>query len=57
MNVFDIYHGENIEEGKYSIAIAMEFNKIVSTLTDKEVDDAVKIILENLKKECKANIR
>ena len=57
VNVFDIYHGENIEEGKYSIAIAMEFNKIVSTLTDKEVDDAVKIILENLKKECKANIR
>ena len=57
VNVFDIYHGENIQEGKYSIAIAMEFNKIVSTLTDKEVDDAVNVILGNLKKECGAVIR
>lgn len=57
VKVFDIYSGKNIEEGKYSIAITMDFNKNSSTLTDNEVDNAVNKILKNLKEKCNAVIR
>ena len=57
VRIFDIYSGENIEKGKYSIAINMEFNKISSTLTDKEVDEAVSKVLKVLQDKCKAKIR
>lgn len=57
VRVFDVYSGKNIDEGKYSIAITMDFNKITSTLTDNEVDEAVKVILKNLKERCRAKIR
>jgi phenylalanyl-tRNA synthetase beta chain len=56
-NVFDIYSGKNIEDGKYSIAVAFNFNKITSTLTDEELDGAVNKILNTLKDKCGAEIR
>ena len=55
--IFDIYRGENIEKGKYSIAVALIFNKITSTLTDNEVDKAMDNILHNLQLKCNAKIR
>jgi len=57
VKIFDIYKGDNIETGKHSIAFNMSFNKIFSTLTDKEVDEAVNKIFENLKVKFNAVIR
>ncbi len=57
IRIFDIYKGENIPEGYYSIAINMEFNKIKETLTDKEIDSCMETILKNLGKNCGAKLR
>ncbi|HOJ64618.1 MAG TPA: phenylalanine--tRNA ligase subunit beta [Spirochaetota bacterium] len=57
VRIFDIYRGENIPSGHYSIAINMEFNKIRETLTDKEVDIALEKILKNLESKCEAKLR
>jgi phenylalanyl-tRNA synthetase beta chain len=57
VRIFDIYKGQNIEKGKYSVAINMSFNKITSTLTDKEIDEATGKILNILKQKFDAKIR
>ncbi|MBN2547028.1 MAG: phenylalanine--tRNA ligase subunit beta [Spirochaetes bacterium] len=57
IKVFDVFKGGNIEQGKYSLALSLIFNKITATLIDSEVDDAVKKILNNLEKKFNAKIR
>ena len=57
VRIFDIYRGQNIEEGKYSIAVNMSFSKITSTLTDKEIEDATGTIFNILKNKFNAKIR
>ncbi len=57
VSVFDVYSGENIRQGKYSIAIKLIFNKITSTLTDDEIDRALEKILKSLQTGCSAEIR
>jgi len=57
VKIFDVYKGENIESGKYSLAISMEFNKIHSTLTDDEVNSGFDKILNILKEKFDAKIR
>jgi len=57
IKVFDLYKGKNIEDGKYSIAVELTFNKIHSTLTDEEIENSVEEILKSLKNECNAKIR
>ena len=46
-DVFDLYEGEHIEEGRKSIAFALRFGA-ERTLTDEEVNDAVAAILRRL---------
>lgn len=57
INIFDIFSGGNIKEDSYSIAIGLTFNKLTATLTDEEIENAVKKILANLEKDCGAEIR
>jgi len=49
VNVFDVYYGGNIPEGKRSIAVRLMYRSQDRTLTDEEVNIAHAAILSNLK--------
>ncbi|MBO6261565.1 MAG: phenylalanine--tRNA ligase subunit beta [Bacilli bacterium] len=55
--VFDIYQGANIAEGKKSMAISVTYRKDDATLTEKEVSDAEEKIKFELSRNFKAEIR
>ena len=55
--VFDIYQGTNIAEGKKSMAITITYRKDDGTLTDKEIGDAEEKIKFELSRNFKAEIR
>ena len=55
--VFDIYQGANIMEGKKSMAITVTYRKDDGTLTDKEIGDAEEKIKFELSRNFKAEIR
>ena len=46
VNIFDVYEGDKIGEGKKSYALSFTFQDDSKTLTDKEVDD----VIESLKR-------
>jgi phenylalanyl-tRNA synthetase beta chain len=51
VNVFDVYEGKGIDDGKKSIAIAVTLQPREKTLTDQEIDAvAAKIVAEVTKK-------
>ncbi|MEY9755837.1 phenylalanine--tRNA ligase subunit beta [Bradyrhizobium yuanmingense] len=51
VNVFDIYEGKGIDDGKKSIAIAVTLQPREKTLTDQEIEAvATKIVAEVMKK-------
>ena len=55
--VFDVYEGEHIEEGKKSIAISITYQKDEGTLTEKEVTDVEDKIKFELLKTYHAELR
>ena len=55
--VFDVYKGKGIPNGKKSIAFSLTFLSSSKTLTDEEVNAAVDKIVERLNKELKAELR
>ena len=55
--VFDIYQGANIAEGKKSMAISVTYRKDDATLTEKEISDAEEKIKFELSRNFKAEIR
>ena len=56
-DLFDIYEGDNIPEGKKSIAYSFAFHSPKKTLTDKEVDKEVQGLLKWLKDQGVAELR
>ena len=50
-DLFDIYEGENLEEGKKSLAFHLIFQSSKRTLKDEEVDKVVNDIILVLEKE------
>lgn len=57
VKIFDFYKGNNIEKGKYSLALTMEFNKIHTTLTDEEINSSFEKVLNILQTKFNAKIR
>jgi phenylalanyl-tRNA synthetase beta chain len=55
--VFDLYTGKGIPEGKKSIAFSIELADASKTLTDEEVIDCISKITENLKAKFGAELR
>lgn len=50
-DIFDVYLGEGVPEGKKSLAIALTFQNNEKTLVDAEVNDIIGTILKKLEKE------
>ncbi len=57
VDVFDVYSGENIPEGKVSLAFSIEYRAIDRTLKDEEVTPAFDQVLEGLQQRFGAEIR
>lgn len=57
IEIFDVYQGENIEDGKKSLAYSLKYLNPQATLTDEEVTNDVARITEALTNELAAEIR
>ena len=57
IELFDIYTGAPIADGKKSVAFSLKLRADDHTLTDAEADADVKTILDVLKKELNAVLR
>lgn len=57
IEVFDVYTGENVGENEKSIAYSLTFNDTKRTLTEEEVMESFKKIIESVEKKCNARLR
>lgn len=57
VEIFDLYQGENIDEGMKSIALSLEFRSNEKTLEAKDVDTAISRILKHLEAHLNAKLR
>ncbi|MDZ7743528.1 MAG: hypothetical protein U5Q03_17765 [Bacteroidota bacterium] len=57
VNLFDIYEGKNIAEGKKSYAVSYLLQDPQRTLTDKIIDKTMKRLLQACESELDASIR
>ncbi len=57
INIFDIYIGKQVEEGKKSIALTVKYQSGDRTLTDEEVNDIHKKVIDVLEERLDARIR
>ncbi len=57
INLFDVYEGDKIEQGKKSYAVSFWLQDEEQTLTDKQIDKTMQRIADALEKEIGAQIR
>jgi phenylalanyl-tRNA synthetase beta chain len=57
VELFDVYEGKNLEEGKKSYAVSFHFQDNESTLTDQTVDQIMEKIRKSLETEANAKLR
>ena len=57
VRVFDVYEGENLPEGKKSVAIALTFQPSEATFTDKEIETLMKKVEMEVGKKTGAVLR
>lgn len=57
VNLFDVYEGKNLPEGKKSYAVSFVFQDEHKTLTDKQVDKMMSKLQHRFEKELKAELR
>jgi phenylalanyl-tRNA synthetase beta chain len=57
VELFDVYQGKNLEEGKKSYAVSFHFQDNESTLTDHTVDQIMDRIKKSLETEISAQLR
>ena len=57
IKLFDVYKGEQIAEGYKSVAYALSFRAVDRTLTDEEVNEVMKKIMDGLKEKVEAQLR
>lgn len=57
VNVFDVYVGDKLPEGKKSYALSFELQDEEKTLTDKQIDSVIQKLILNFEKEVGAEIR
>lgn len=57
VELFDVYEGKNLPEGKKSYAIAITLQDAEKTLQDKQIEATMKKIVTNLEKKLGASLR
>jgi phenylalanyl-tRNA synthetase beta chain len=57
VNVFDVYEGDKLPQGKKSYALSFILQDNEKTLTDKAIDSIMQKLIYNLEKEAGAEIR
>src|SRR5690606_6984219 len=57
INVFDVYQGKNLPQGKKSYALSFTLQDEEKTLTDKQIDAIIQRLILNFEKEAGAEIR
>ncbi|MBP2633871.1 MAG: phenylalanyl-tRNA synthetase, beta subunit, non-spirochete bacterial [Firmicutes bacterium] len=57
IHLFDVYTGEQVAEGKKSLAFSLQFQSADKTLTDEEIDKSYNAILAQLEKTFDAKLR
>lgn len=57
IELFDVFSGKGIPEGKKSLAFHLEFSDSDKTLTSKEVDESLELILQTLNNDLGAVLR
>jgi phenylalanyl-tRNA synthetase beta chain len=57
LEIFDVYRGKGVAEGKKSLAIGLTIQDDAQTLTDEDVDSLIADILDNLHKTIGATLR
>ena len=57
INLFDIYQGPGVPEGKKSLAISLVLQDTQRTLEDKEIADTIANVVEGLRTEYNASLR
>jgi phenylalanyl-tRNA synthetase beta chain len=57
VNLFDVYEGKNLPEGKKSYALKFILQDAQQTLTDEVVEKSMQRILQGLQTECSVELR
>ncbi|MEJ2114434.1 MAG: phenylalanine--tRNA ligase subunit beta, partial [Flavobacteriaceae bacterium] len=57
VDLFDVYQGQNLPEGKKSYAVSFTIQDDKKTLTDKQIDRVMKKLQTNFEKELGAELR
>lgn len=57
VNLFDVYQGKNLPEGKKSYAVSFIIQDATKTLTDAQIDKTIGKIKQNLENELGASLR
>lgn len=57
LNLFDVYRGKGVEQGKKSLAIALTLQDNTRTLEEKEIAEMVDTVVSALKSEFNASLR
>ena len=57
INLFDVYEGKNLPEGKKSYAVSFQFQDETKTLVDAQIDKVMSKIISSLEKELDAQLR
>lgn len=57
VRMFDIYEGENLPEGKKSIALGITFQPKEKTYTDQDIENLMNKVIVAVKQKCGAELR
>ena len=57
VRVFDVYEGENVSEGKKSIALALTFQPVETTFSDQDIETLMAKVEQAAKNKCNAILR
>ena len=57
VNIFDIFSGNNIDEGKKSVALRVKIQSSEKTLTSEEIENFSAKIIETLASKFQAKLR
>lgn len=57
IELFDVYEGKNLPEGKKSYAVNFTLQDTEKTLTDKQIDKVMQSLINNFKNQLKAELR